>query len=140
MAYLVDTCVLFEMVAVQPDINVLEWFENQNETSLYVSVVTWGEIQRGIFQLAVGKRRLRLETWLLDELLPAFAGRIIGIDEGLITVWAKMLASYKPKGIVRSSLDSLIEATAVHENLILVTRNVKNFTGSSVSVLNPWNV
>jgi tRNA(fMet)-specific endonuclease VapC len=138
MAYLVDTCVLSEMVAARPDTHVLGWFESQTETSLYLSVITWGEIQRGIFQLAAGRRRLKLETWLFDELYPAFAGRIIGIDEGLIAAWAKMLAGYKPKSLVRASLDSLIEATAVHENLILVTRNVKNFSGSSVSILNPW--
>lgn len=139
MSYLIDTCVLSEMVAVRPDSNVLDWFERQLETSLYLSVVTWGEIQRGIFQLEAGKRRLRLETWLLDELYPAFAGRIVEIEEELMTVWAKMLAGYKPSGLARSSLDSLIEATALHRNLILVTRNERNFQGSAVSVLNPWS-
>ena len=106
---------------------------------LFRSVVTCGEIQKGIYQLPAGKRRLQLETWLLDDLLPTFQDRIIEIDEQLITAWAKMLAGFKPKGIVRPSFDSLIEATALHRNLILVTRNERNFRDSAVSVFNPWD-
>lgn len=139
MAYLLDTCAISEMVAVHPNQNVLDWFEHQPESTLYLSVVTWGEIQKGIYQLPAGKRRLQLETWLLDDLLPTFQDRIIEIDEQLITAWAKMLAGFKPKGIVRPSFDSLIEATALHRNLILVTRNERNFRDSAVSVFNPWD-
>lgn len=127
------------MVAVRPDQNVLDWFENQPESTLFISVITWGEIQKGIYQLTAGKRRLKLEAWLLDDLLPAFQGRILDIDGKLITTWAKMLAGYKSKGITRPSLDSLIEATALQHNLILVTRNEKNFRDSSVSVFDPWS-
>jgi predicted nucleic acid-binding protein len=139
MAYLLDTNTVSEMVAARPDKNVLEWFETQDESRLFLSIITWGELQRAIFQLSAEKRRLRLETWMADDLYPIFGGRIIDVGEEVITVWAKMLAEYKPKGIVRSSLDSLIEATALHHNLILVTRNEKNFRNSHVSVLNPWN-
>ena len=138
MSYLLDTCAISEMVAVSPDQNVLDWFEHQPESTLYLSVVTWGEIQKGIYQLAAGKRKLQLETWLLDDLFPTFQGRIIYIDEKLITTWAKMLAGFKSKGVVRPSFDSLIEATALQHNLILVTRNEKNFRDSAVSVFNPW--
>lgn len=138
MSYLLDTCAISEMVAVSPNQNVLDWFEHQPESTLYLSVVTWGEIQKGIYQLAAGKRKLQLETWLLDDLFPTFQGRIIYIDEKLITTWAKMLAGFKSKGVVRPSFDSLIEATALQHNLILVTRNEKNFRDSAVSVFNPW--
>lgn len=139
MSYLLDTCAISEMVAVKPDQNVLDWFEHQPESSLYLSIITWGEIQKGIYQLATGKRRLRLETWYFDELHPTFQGRIIGIDEKLISTWAKMLAGLKKKGLLRPSFDSLIEATALHHNLILVTRNDKNFRRSDVSIFNPWS-
>jgi predicted nucleic acid-binding protein len=138
MAYLLDTNTLSEMVAKKPDRNVLDWFESQDESRLFLSIITWGELQRGILQLGGGKKRLRLETWLYDDLYPTFRGRILDIDEEVIAAWARMLADYKPKGLVRSSLDSLIEATALHHNLILVTRNEKNFRDSYVSVLNPW--
>ena len=139
MAYLLDTCAISEMVAVKPNHNVLEWFEHQPESTLYLSVITWGEIQKGIYQLPAGKRRLKLETWLFDELFSTFQGRIINIDEKLITTWAKMLAGFKSKGLIRPSLDSLIEATALQHNMILVTRNEKNFRDSEVSIFNPWN-
>ncbi len=139
MSYLLDTCAISEMVARTPNQNVLDWFEHQPESTLYLSVVTWGEIQKGIYQLPTGKRRLKLETWLLDELTPVFQGRIIRIDEALMTTWAKMLAGLKTKGLIRSSFDSLIEATALQHNMILVTRNERNFRDSDVSVFNPWD-
>ncbi|MEO6052029.1 MAG: type II toxin-antitoxin system VapC family toxin [Pyrinomonadaceae bacterium] len=139
MAYLLDTCAISEMVAVCPNQNVLDWFEHQPETTMFLSIVTWGELQRGIYQLPTGKRRVQLETWLLDDLFPTFQGRIIDIDEKLITTWAKMLAGFKPRAIVRPSFDSLIEATALHRNLILVTRSERDFRDSDVSVFNPWD-
>ena len=139
MSYLLDTCAISEMVAVKPKKAVLDWFEHQPESTLYLSVVTYGEIQKGIYQLTTGKRRLQLEAWFFDMLVPTFHGRIISIDERLITAWAKMLASFKSKGLTRPSFDSLIEATALQHNLILVTRNERNFRGSDVSVFNPWN-
>ena len=138
MAYLLDTCALSEMVAVKPNADVLAWFEHQPEDTLYLSVITLGEIQKGINQLAAGKRRLQIETWFLDELKPGFQGRILNIDDKLMATWATMMAEFKPQGIVRPSLDSLIEATALSHNLILVTRNVKNFQHSKVPILNLW--
>ena len=139
MAYLLDTCAISEMVAVKPKEGVLAWFEHQPEETLYLSVITLGEIQKGIYQLAPGKRRLLIETWFFDELLPSFPGRILRLDEQLMFTWAKMMAEFKPQGIVRPSFDSLLEATALHHKMILVTRNVKNFDHSKVSILNLWD-
>lgn len=126
------------MVAVSPNRHVLDWFEYQAESTLYLSIISWGEIQKGIYQLPAGKRRLKLETWFFDDLLPTFQGRIIQIDEPFISTWAKMLAEFRTRGLLRPSFDSLIEATALHHNMILVTRNEKNFRDSDVSILNPW--
>lgn len=139
MSYLLDTCTISEMVAAKPNQNVLDWFEYQPESTLYLSVVTTGEIQRGIYQLPTGKRRLKLEAWFFDELIPVFQGRILSIDEPLMAVWAKMIAEFTINGIARPSLDSLIEATGLHHNMILVTRNEKNFRDSQVSLFNPWD-
>ena len=138
MAYLLDTCAISEMVSVQPNADVLSWFEHQPEETLFISVITSGELQKGINQLAVGKRKINIEAWFYDELIPNFQGRIINLDEKIMATWAKMMAEFKPQGIVRPSFDSLIEATALHHNLILVTRHVKNFQNSKVSILNPW--
>ena len=138
MAYLLDTCTISEMVSVKPNAKVLKWFESQSEKTLYLSIITIGEIEKGIYQLAQSKKRLRLETWLFDELAPSFQGRLLGIDRKLLTTWAKMTAQLKTKGMNRQSFDSLIEAAALHHQLILVTRNVKNFQNSQVTILNPW--
>ena len=139
MAYLLDTCAISEMVSVKPNANVLRWFEHQAEETLYLSVITSGEIQKGINQLATGKRKLKIEAWFFDELVPNFQGRIINLDGKIMATWARMIAEFKVQGIVRPSFDSLIEATALHHNLILVTRNEKNFQNSKVSILNPWD-
>jgi tRNA(fMet)-specific endonuclease VapC len=138
VAYLLDTCAISEMVAVKPNPNVLKWFESQNEKTLFLSIITIGEIEKGIYQLPVSKKRTLLETWLFDDLVPDFHERIIEINRSLMTTWAKMIAGLKSKGIIRPSFDSLIEATALHRQLILVTRNVKNFQNSPVTILNPW--
>jgi toxin FitB len=138
MAYLLDTCTISEMVSVQPDTKVLSWFQAQNEKTLFLSIITIGEIEKGIYQLPPSKKRTALETWFFDDLVPGFQGRILKIDQKLMTTWAKMMADFKVKGIVRPSFDSLIEATALHHQLILVTRNVKNFQNSQVTILNPW--
>jgi toxin FitB len=138
MAYLLDTCAISEMISVKPNLSVLEWFQSQSEHSLYLSIITIGEIEKGIYQLAQGKRRRVLEAWLLDQLLPSFRGRVLEIDRKLITTWARMAAELKTKGMIRASLDSLIEANALQHQLILVTRNEKNFQKSQVTIFNPW--
>lgn len=138
MAYLLDTCTISEMITVQPNANVLSWFQSQNEKKLYLSIITIGEIEKGIYQLLPSKKRTSLETWLFDDLVPSFQRRLIEIDRTLMTTWAKMIADLKSKGVIRPSFDSLIEATALHHQLILVTRNVKNFQQSQVTILNPW--
>lgn len=139
MAYLLDTCTISEMVKKKPEPKVVDWFEHQEESSLFLSIISWGEIQNGIYKLPASKRRVRLEKWLNDELQPLFDRRIVNIDEDLITTWAKMTARLREKNIVRHAFDSLIEATAIHRNLILVTRNEKDFRSSDVSIYNPWN-
>ncbi len=138
MAYLLDTCAISEMIAVKPNPNVLNWFKAQKEKLLFLSIITIGEIEKGIYQLPVSKKRTSLEAWLFDDLVLSFHGRILEINRSVMTTWAKMTAALKTKGIIRPSFDSLIEAAALHHQQILVTRNVKNFQKSQVTILNPW--
>jgi len=138
MAYLLDTCTISEMVSARPSKSVLEWFQAQDERDLYLSIITIGEIEKGIYQLPSSKKRVKLESWFFDKLAPSFRGRILNIDRKFITTWAKMMAGLKAQGVVRPSFDSLLEATALEHDLILVTRNVRNFAGSTVTILNPW--
>lgn len=138
MKYLLDTCTLSEVTKGTPDSNVLSWFATQEETRLFISVITLGEIEKGIYQLLRSKKRTRLEKWFYDEVVPGFPSRIMEIGQGTMSTWAKLNVELNAKGLVRSSFDSLLEATALEHGLILVTRNVRNFQKSPVTILNPW--
>lgn len=136
--YLLDTCAISELTREAPSENVVSWFESMNEQRLFLSVVSIGELEKGIYGLEQGKKRIRLEKWFFDEVVPGFSGRILEIGQKTMSTWAKLSVELKTKGIVRPSFDSLLEATSLEHDLILVTRNVKNFQESSVTILNPW--
>ena len=137
MNFLLDTNVISEPKQKKPNRKVLEWLDTQDESKIYLSVLTVGEIRKGIMRLDSGKKKAELEKWL-EKLRNRFARRILPLSERTFLVWGKMCGEFENKGIVRSALDSLLEATALENDLILVTRNVKNFKYSSVTILNPW--
>ena len=136
MSYLIDTNVLSELRRKSPDANVVKWVNGRPATSLYLSVLTLGELRKGIDSLADAKRRLKLVDWLETELLLFFAGRILAIDQGVTDHWVRLLAS---AGRPIPAVDSLLGATAAHHDLTMVTRNSKDFDNLGLEVLNPWN-
>jgi len=97
------------------------------ETLLYLSVLTLGEIRKGLAGLPQGKRRTQLETWLEIELGARFAGRILPIDVSVADRWGLLAASAKREGRTLSAIDGLLAATALHHNLTVVSRNVSDF-------------
>ena len=111
--WLVDTNVISELRRRDPDTNVRAWFAQRPATELYLSVLTLGEIRKGVEALADSGRRTVLNQWLERELPVFFAARLPAID-------------------------SLLAATALHHNLVLVSRNLKDFAGLPVQILNPW--
>ncbi|CAN5673988.1 type II toxin-antitoxin system VapC family toxin [soil metagenome] len=137
MNFLLDTNVISEPKQKKPNKQVLEWLDAQNESKIYLSVLSVGEIRKGITRLESGKKKAELEKWL-EKLRNRFARRLLPLSEKTFLVWGKMCGEFENKGIVRSALDSLLEATALEHDLILVTRNVKNFQNSQVTILNPW--
>lgn len=136
--FLLDTNCISEAVRVRPDPNVENWVRAAEQELLYLSVLTLGEIRKGLAGLGQGKRRTRLETWLEVELQFRFAGRILPIDVDVADRWGLLEAEAKRKGKPLSTIDGLLAATAVHHNLTIVTRNAADFNGLSVPVLNPW--
>lgn len=136
--FLLDTNCISEAVRVRPDPNVENWVRAAEQELLYLSVLTLGEIRKGLAGLGQGKRRTRLETWLEVELQFRFSGRILPIDVDVADRWGLLEAEAKRKGKPLSTIDGLLAATAVHHNLTIVTRNVADFNGLSVPVLNPW--
>ena len=136
MSYLLDTNVLSELRRKTPDPGVSAWFAKRPAASLYLSVLTLGELRKGIDSLADAKRRLKLVDWLETELPLFFAGRILAIDQGVADHWGRLLAV---AGRPLPAIDSLLGATAIHHGLTMVTRNSKDFENLGLDVLNPWN-
>lgn len=137
MSYLLDTNVVSETERKRPDSNVLRWLDRTDPGIVYLSVLTIGEIKKGVSKLPSGKRRAHIQNWL-EDVRQQFGGRILPITEQTFLVWGKMMAEFEKKGIGRPVLDSLLEATALEHDLILVTRNVRNFRDTSITILNPW--
>lgn len=138
MKYLLDTCVISELVARNPNPRVVFWIDSADETSLYLSVITIGEIGRGIAKLPDSSRKARLSRWLEEDLLFRFAGRIVPIDTDVMLTWGSLVVRLEREGRVLPAMDSLIAAIALSGQFTLVTRNVGDFEGTGVEILNPW--
>ena len=138
MSYLLDTCVISELVAKQPNPKVVAWIDSVDYVRLYLSVITLGEIERGIEKLAASQRKQTLRIWLETELSARFAGRILTIDEDIMRVWGRLTAQLERQGRPLPVIDSLIAASALHANLQLVTRNESDFIDTGVQIVNPW--
>ena len=136
--FLLDTNVVSEMVQRKPAPAVLEWMETADEATLYLSVLTIGEIRRGTAALPQSKRRTRLDAWLAADLRLRFAGRILPVDDAIADRWGYLLAQGQLRGRPAPVVDGLLAATALEHDLTVVTRNVRDFSGFGVPVLNPW--
>ena len=135
MSYLLDTNVISELRRKAPNTGVVEWFSQRPATTLYLSVLTLGELRKGVEGLVDGKRRGLLLDWLETELPLFFGGRILAIDSAVADRWGKLAAA---AGRPIPAVDSLLAATAVHHGLSLVTRNSRDFAGFGLDVINPW--
>ena len=138
MNYLLDTCVISEYTKKRPEQSVLEWVANSVESDLRLSVLTIGEIKRGIERLSESERKTALQSWLNDDLRVRFGHRLVDIDADVMLTWGALTARLEKNGRLLPFVDSLIAATALRHNLILVTRNVSDFDGAGVQIINPW--
>jgi predicted nucleic acid-binding protein len=138
MSYLLDTCVLSEFTKRQPDRKVAQWVSTADELSLYMSVISIGEIQKGIVRLPDSPRKDDLTKWLQSELMPRFGNRLLVLDTSILLAWGALTARIEAAGKQMPAIDSLIAATALHHDLILVTRNQDGFVLSQVRIVNPW--
>jgi toxin FitB len=136
--FLLDTNCISEVVRTKPEPRVLQWMEVAEESLLHLSVLTLGEIRKGIAGLPQGKRRTHLEAWLELDLQARFAGRILAIDAAIADRWGLLAAEAKRKGRTLSAIDGLLAATALNHNLTIVSRNVNDFASAQAQILNPW--
>ncbi len=137
MRFLLDTCVLSELVKSAPDPHVLRWFEARKAHELYLSAMSWGELQRGVIRLPKSKRRSELAAWL-QQLDIGFEDRILAFDQRIAEAWAQMTVQAEARGKSLSAFDSLIAATAHAHDCQLVTRNVRDYAHTGIAIVNPW--
>jgi predicted nucleic acid-binding protein len=138
MNYLLDTCLISELAKSKPDEKVVDWVLSENETSFYVSVLTFGELHKGVEKLPDSRKKEELQVWIEDELKNRFQNRIIGIDMRVSILWGKIQCFAEKKGKPMPAIDSLIAATGIAYELTVVTRNVTDMEQSGVKLLNPW--
>jgi toxin FitB len=139
MKYLLDTNVISELVAKQPLNKVIDWLDNTDDSLIYLSVITIGEIKKGIERLPDSKRKTMLRDWLRDELLFRFQGHIVSLDIETMLTWGILTAMLEQKGHKLPVMDSLVAAIALQGQFVLVTRNEADFANTGVTILNPWN-
>ncbi|MHB1326035.1 MAG: PIN domain-containing protein [Thermoleophilia bacterium] len=135
MSYLLDTNVISESVRRTPDKAVIAWLKGIPGEALYVSVLTLGEVRKGIEGLKDHQRREKLRVWLEHDLPDWFEDRVLTIDTPVADRWGRLLAS---AGRPLPTIDSLLAVTALHHELRLVTRNTKDFEFPGLEVINPW--
>jgi toxin FitB len=136
--FLLDTNCISELTRIQPEPRVLQWLKVADESLLHLSVLTLGEIRKGIAGLAQSARRSQLESWLEVDLQARFSGRIVPISAAIADRWGLLAAELKRKGRPLVVIDGLLAATALQLNLTIVSRNVNDFANTRVPVLNPW--
>ena len=136
--FLLDTNVISELVKPRPEQKVISWIQATDESLLFLSVLTIGEIRKGINSLPSGNKRALLESWLGNDLVMRFAGRILSIDFGIAERWGLLSAQAKASGVLLLVIDGLLAATALHHNLTFATRNTNDVKLAGLSVFNPW--
>jgi predicted nucleic acid-binding protein len=137
--FLLDTNVPSELTRPQSDPNVEAWLNAADADDLYLSVVSLGEIFKGLTVLPASKRRQELEQWIDGTLRPWFDGRILPIDERIAERWGILAGQCHLKGKGLSVSDGLIAATALEHELTIATRNVRDFADLGIAVFNPWS-
>ncbi len=139
MNYLLDTNVLSEVQRPKPEARVLAWLDQVDEDRTYLSVVSVGEIARGVAQLDEGKRKVALQLWLDTDLPGRFGSRLLPVNRETALIWGRLMGEAKRAGRGLPVMDGWIAATAVRHGLTLVTRNTSDFAGIAIELLNPWN-
>ena len=138
MNYILDTNVVSELVTHEPDQNVVNWIDSIDSDSVFLSLITIGEIKKGIEKLPDSKRKKTLESWLEEDLLVRFRGHILPLGIPVLLTWGKLVASLEREGKPIPAIDSLLAATSAQTGFTLVTRNTGDFEHAGISILDPW--
>jgi toxin FitB len=138
--YLLDTNVVSELMKPRPARSVAAWIRETPEDLLYLSVITIGEIRKGIDLLPENEpKRGALQSWLDHDLRVRFAGRLLAFDEGVAERWGQIEALARRHRVTLPTIDAQLAATALHHGLTFVTRNAADVRSTGVSIFRPWS-
>lgn len=138
MSFLLDTCAISELIKKSPNEGFVHWITNQEEYHLYLSVLTIGEITKGIKKLNDYPKQVHLQQWVDQELVIRFQHRLLSINIAICERWGILLGESEQIGIKIPAIDALIASTAYVHNLKIITRNVSDFEKCKVDTINPW--
>ncbi len=138
MSYLLDTCVFTEFSRRKPNARLIRWMDGVGEERLYISVITIGELQRSIEALPDSQRKDELMIWVNEGLKERLKDRILPLDLVTFTLWGSMTSWKELDGKPMGVIESLIAATALRHNLIIVTNQVEAYLRCGAQVVNPW--
>lgn len=138
MRLLLDTNVLSEITKPHPAETVLNWLHGLDEDRTFISIISIAEIRRGVALMDGGRKRDALDKWLAHDLPQRFENRIIPVEGPVALAWGDLMALAKRSGRGLSSMDGLIAATAIAHDLTLATRNIKDFDGFGIKIIDPW--
>ena len=138
MKVLLDTCALSELRLPRPDAGVGRAIQELDSDDLFVSVVTIGEIVKGVALLPAGQKKRLLQTWL-QTLERHYGDRFLPVDLETCRMWGELTAAAQKAGRTIPASDGLIAATARRHGLYIMTRNTADFEPAGVSILNPWD-
>ncbi len=138
MNWLLDTCVISELIRPQPSPHVAGWVRAQKEHRLFLSVLTLGEIRKGIDRLLDSEKRRELDRWLREDLENRFSGRVLPVDQGAALRWGEVAGRLERTGRKTAVIDGLLAATALFRGLTLVTRNTGDMIHFGAEIFNPW--
>lgn len=140
MNYLLDTNVISELIARVPNQKVADWIDSLAPETVYLSVITIGELRKGIEKLAPSRRKDELTVWLENDLLLRFVEQLVTITVDVMLVWGELTGRLEREGKPIAAIDSLIAASALEGNYALVTRNEDDFQFTDVPLINPWKL
>jgi predicted nucleic acid-binding protein len=138
VSWLLDTCVVSELVRPRPKASVVGWVRDRDEDELFLSIITIGELEKGIAKLPDTAKRAMLEEWVRGELADRFRNRLLPIDPGVAARWGAMVGASEARGQPLPVIDSLIAATSVQHELTVVTRNTDDLERCGARCFNPW--
>jgi len=138
MNFLLDTCVISEIIKPNPSAKVTAWLRKHSDEKFFISVLTLGEIHKGIEKVNDVTKKKKLHLWVENDLRERFNNRILPIDTQVAMIWGQIQGKAEKKGKGMSTIDGLISATGLAFHLVVVTRNISDMAESGVALTNPW--